>query len=244
MSTILEIAQNFCKLYNLPVPTYLENSTDAGVIQLRQMLLNLGVDIKDSAKWQVCSRRVVWTSIQGEFQGYLSELCPENLDYIIPQTFWDNTLRRPVYGPVDDYAWQQLKSMVPQTPLYQFRTLKNELLIYGPMPAGHQLSLMYKTKNWVQVAGSDPPEYTASDIQDADTPVFPDRLFEYGFEYMWRRIKGMKYDTEYNLFLAKVKEYGSKDSVQPVISMDGASQPNIQPGIWVPAGNWQVQNQP
>lgn len=244
MATILEIAQNFCRLYNLPVPAYLEGSTDAGVIQLRQMILDLGQEIRDSSKWEVCSRRSVWTSIQGEDQGALTTLFPEALDYILPQTFWDNTLRRPVYGPVSDYAWQQIKSMVPQTPLYQFRTMGGRLLIYGPMPAGHELSLIYKTKNWVRVAASDPAEYTNTDIADADEPVFDEKLFRHGFEYIWRRIKGMKYETEYQLFMSLVQATASKDSVKPVISMDGASQPNLQPGIWVPAGNWQVTNQP
>lgn len=237
MTTPILLAQSFARLYNLPVPNVLVGSTDAGVLQLMEVINKLGKDIARQGNWQVQSRRATWISIQGEDQGTVDSLMPDNCDHIVPRTFWDDTLRRPIFGPVGDTDWQMLKAFVPGTPLYQFKIMDNRVLIYGPMIAGHQLSTIYQTKNWLKVAGTDPQEYADVITSDDDEIVFPEDILDLGMEYMWRRVKKMDYLDEKAVYEAACMATLSKDNVQPVLHMDEPDQ-TLTPGIWVPAGNW------
>lgn len=235
--TVLELAQAFCEENGLPVPAALSGSGDAGALQLRQLINKVGKEALRFTNWQVVNKRVTWTSSSGEDQGDITTLIGEDLGYVIPETFWDNTLRRPIFGPVSDKEWQALKALVPTSPLYQFRIAENHLFISGPMVAGHELSLIYKSIWWVKIAGTNPQQWSDSVTSDSDTMVFPDDLMQLGLLAFWRKAKELEYAQEMSVFKAAAVDLGSTDKIRPIIDMGGGER-QIKPGIWVPAGNW------
>ena len=237
-STLLQIAQQFSRRNSLPVPSALIGSTDARVLQVQQLIEDVALDIWRRSDWRVCIRRVEWTSAASEDQGLLTVRCPEDFDHVIPRTFWDNTLRRPVFGPVSDMVWQQLKAFVPGSPLYQFMIREGAILVYPAMTAGDTLSLAYKTQRKWQATGGG--AYKVLATVDTDVSVFPDNLIELGLDYLWKETKGKagaaKAEEKYEEALLIM---AGSDSVQPVIHTDFPDQ-NLLPGIWVPQGNWLV----
>lgn len=236
--TFLSIAQAFTEEYNLPVPLTLQGSSDAGVLQIRRLMDKVGLDLRARSNWQVLSRRAVWTSIAGEDQGAIDTLLIENQEHIIPETFWNMTLRRPVYGPVSDTRWQQLKAFIPGSPLHHFRIAGGRLLLNPAMTAGQSLSLIYKTKNWIIVAGTNPVQYVDTIAADTGTPVFREELMLLGLQYMWRKAKQMSSQKEELVYVQAALDAASVDNVKPVIRMDDDSYNSIRPGIFVPQGNW------
>lgn len=237
-STILALIQKFARKNNLEVPSVVFASTDAGVLQLRECLDDAGRHIHRKSNWQITLRRASWISIAGEDQGAINTLIGADLDYIVPDSFWDTTERKPIFGPVLDRDWQALKALVPSSPYYQYRVMGGKLLIRGPMVVNHTLSLIWKSRNWLEVsAGSG--TYVEAISADTNVPFWDDELMLLGLKAYWKEIKSLPNDKDMLAFNMAVFDAASKDDVKPVIKMHGG-EPQIKPGIWVPAGNWTV----
>lgn len=232
-STVLSLVQSYCREYNLPVPTALQGSSDAGALQLREILQRSGREAWKRANWQKCSRRISWASVAGADQGNLDTLFPENFANLIPNTLWNQTQRRRILGPVADGNWQIQQAVYPTGPLYHFRIAQNRLQISTAMPAGHTLSAIYKTQNWMTSGGVDGARY----LTDADLSYFSDDIMLAGLRAYWLRAKQMPHVLEMEEFDNVVRQEASKNTVAPVLYMD-APEPTSFPGIIIPTGNW------
>lgn len=239
MTTALQIAQQFSRRNSLPVPAALVGSTDARVLQILQLIEDVAMDVFRRSNWRTCLRRVVFAAQNpaNEDQGLLTTICPEDLDHIVPRTFWDITLRRPIFGPVSDMVWQQLKAFVPGSPLYQFTVREGRLLIFGPVTALDSLSLIYKSKRKWQTTGGG--AYKVLVTADTDESVFPDNILELGLDFFWKDQKGKAADRAEREYEEAILILAGNDNVQPVIHTDYPEQ-NLLPGIFVPQGNWPV----
>jgi hypothetical protein len=235
-SSLLKLIQSYCREYALPVPIALQGSSDSGALQLRELMQTTGEAIWEQTNWEQCSRRVVFSAPGGTDLGNIYALCPENMAYIIPQTFWDNTLRRPMYGPVADHNWQNQQALTPPGPLYYFRITNSHIETSAAVPLNHQLSLIYKTKNWVKTAaGAAKQCYTLDD----DVSIFSDSLMKAGLRAHWLRVKQMPHAYEFERFQQMCEKEGANNAVRPVLQTDGASYA-AQPGLLIPIGNWTV----
>lgn len=232
-STVLAVVQSFCRLYAMPVPTALQGSSDAGALQMRELIQEVCEYIWRHSDWQECSRRASWASIAGEDQGAISTLFSENFFKIIPSTFWDFTIRQPLQGPISDERWQGMKSLNPQGPLYSFKVTNNRLLVTSTMPAGHTLTLFYKTKNWMTSSGIP----GAAFLTDSDTCFFSDHLIKAGMRAFWLRIKQMPHAAEFSQFEDMLMMEASSGTVRPILRMDDSGQSPMY-GITIPIGNW------
>ena len=237
MATVLGLVQAFCRIKALPVPSGIASSTDGGVLQIRELLNAVLEEIRGRADWQICSRTVNWTSVATASQGTITTLFPDAFERLVPGTFWDLALRKPVYGPVPDPGWQGLQAFQPGGPLYQFRVAGNQLLVNPTMAAGHSLSAIYKSMYTLLAA--DGTTYKQLITADDDSPVFSDRLVKLGLDFFWLRLKQMPFAVEEQRFEGALSDEASRDVIRPTVWMDGPVQ-TVTPGIWVPSGNWPV----
>lgn len=238
MATVLALVQSWCRLNGQTVPSALVGSTDAGVLQLLELVNKTGKDIRRRTSWEKTTKRVTWTSTGVEDQGTIVSRCPDGYEYIIPETFWNTTTRIPLTGPLSDKDWQMIKSMVPATPLYQFRIQEGNILVAGPVPATDTLSLMYKTFFWLSTAVNLDP--TLADIAaDTNVPIFPDELMLLGLDVFWREMKQLDAKSQRTQYEFACTDLGGVDGVKPVIDMAGG-RPTVRPGIYVPYGSWNV----
>lgn len=235
-STVLALVQSFCREYGLPVPTALQGSTDAGAVQMRELLQTVGEDIWAQTNWQQCSRTATFTSVAGSAQGSIYTICSEALASIIPRTFWDLTSRIPVFGPVSSPNRMTITAYGLTTPSYYFYIENDTLKMQSAMPASHSMSLVYKTRNWILDNASIPKSVFST---DGDVCVFSDRLMKAGLRAFWLRMKQMPHKFEMEKFEDMKMAEASINTVAPILKLDNA-QSMPAAGIVIPLGNWTV----
>lgn len=234
-SSVLSLVQSYCREYGLPVPTALQGSTDAGSLQMRELLTTVGEDIWDSTNWQTCLQTASWSSVPAISQGQITSLAPNGFSHIIADTFWDNTQRLPMQGPLSEIEWQATVALTSSRPQYSFRLVAGSLDIYPVIPAGHALSFMYKSRYWITASSVRGARY----LNDADVADFPDALMKAGLRAYWLRIKQMPHKLELDKYEnLKVNEAG-KNGVKPTLHMDNSAS-RQRSGIYIPIGNWTV----
>lgn len=229
---VLALVQEFCAKKTLPVPSGVVASTDTAVIQifnlLKEEVRELGLK-----EWQEQKVQKTFTSIAAEDQGALSTVIGADFISIQPGTFWDQTLKRPVFGPVGDISWSNLKAFPASGPIYQYKVFANHLYIFPAPQAGHTMYLIYQTKYPVSSSGG-----TAKETITADTDLFlvPDYVVTRGLDYRWKRAVGEPWEVDFAEYQA-LKASAMVTTGKPVLHLDGEKL-KLTPGIWVPAGDW------
>jgi hypothetical protein len=234
--TALELVTQFCQETGLPVPGGLIGATEGHAVQMRALLQKVIMDLSQY-NWQQQNRYVTWTSISGEDQGALKDIFGVDMDYLrlIPNTFWDNTEMRPVFGPVTEEVWAYYKAAVNPGPIYQYIIKQNRLLMSPNMVAGHTMSVqMYSNLKVVSSGGTLKQSFTADD----DSFVFPDITVLRGLTWNWAKKKGEDWSDDHALYLDSIGKNLLNEG-SPKLSMD-APQRGFSPGIVVPAGSWPV----
>ena len=232
----LELVTQFCQETGLPVPGGLIGATDGHAVQMRALLNKVIMDLSQY-NWQQQNRYVTWTSVSGEDQGALIDIFGVDHDYLrlIPNTFWDNTELRPVFGPVTEEVWAYYKAAVNPGPIYQYIIKQSHLLMSPAMVAGHTMSVqMYSKLTVVSVGGTLKTTFTA----DNDSFVFPDIAILRGLTWNWAKKKGEDWEADHALYLDAIgKNLFNEGSAR--LSLDSSPR-GFSPGVVVPAGSWPV----
>lgn len=235
--SLLSIIKEVAPRMGITAPASVIGTTDPQVLQLLRLLEQLGQDLTADYKWQSLRRTASWTSTATESQGSILTRTGADFKSIVNETFWNLTLRRPVFGPIDDSSWQELKAFQPGGPFYQYR-IAGDLILLNPVPAaGETYSFIWESLWWVQDNSSSPIGETF--VSDTDITAFNETMLKVGLQAYWKREKGLPYADLYDQFMSLVETYKMKDGTKPILSLDTPTQ-NIRPGIWVPAGNWPV----
>ncbi len=240
-STCLALVQGFCRQYGLPVPTALQGVTDAGALQMRELLNSVGEDVREQTNWQQCARRASWASAAGADQGTLATLFPYAFDKIIPRTFWNETVKQPYAGPISHEGTQINTAYGLATPSYYFSVSNGHLYTQATQVAADTLSLWYNSLNWVATTGatSANPANAQFFALDDDTCIWPDALMKKGLRAYWLRLKQMPHKLEMEQFEDALINLGSVNTVAPILRMDnGGSYPRA--GVVIPLGNWTI----
>lgn len=236
--SVLSIIQNHCRIHALNVPTSVFGSTDTGVLQLLGILNDLIGDMVAESKYNVTTQEAVFSMIAGEDQGTIQSKAPNGYQWMIFETFYDRTLRRPVYGPIDESDWQALKALPNPGPYYKFRIRQDHILI-NPAPTTAPFSTLafeYVSSWAVKTAGSGnlKPEATADD----DTFLFPEQIIRKGMTYRWKQLKGLPYQADETQYYNLLNNYIAKDKVKRRIDLANPMPVALKPGVFVPSGNW------
>lgn len=237
---LLGIVQEFCRRTALTVPQLVATSNDDQLLQLMGLANEVTEDLVNRREWTLLQREIVFTSVAGEDQGSIQTITNDDgFLHVLNDTIYDRTRRLPVWGPRNAQDWQGLKALPMSGPFYQYRFRGNHLLMLPAMPAGHVMAFEYAAKSPIQ--DSTTAAYKSLFTKDSDLWLLPDNLLLSGLRWMWKKEKGLPYAEEFRLYEAAVASAGGHDGTKPKLSMSDGS-PRIQPGIFVPAGNWNVDN--
>jgi hypothetical protein len=233
--TILELIQAFCRRTNIPVPATVVGSTDAQINQALAILEEEGNDLASRHQWQGLVVEATFTTVALEDQGLLDTIAPTGFRYIRNNTIWDRTDRLKVVGRTSGVEWQEIKAGGITSPRYQFRIMGNHLLV-SPIPAaGHSWAFEYVSRYWLlDTNGTTKKEFSTS---DSDTFLIPASLLLSGLRWRWMREKGLDYAELFNAYEMQVKDEMGRDGGAPILS---SSSRSVNPGIYVPNGNWVV----
>jgi hypothetical protein len=231
--TCLKIIQTACKRIGIPEPNSAIGSTDQQIIQLLAISEEEGQEQANRYSWEVLQAEATFTTVAAQVQSTLAA-CTSGFDYIVNDTIWNRTLKRPVYGPKSQSDWQQAKAMQINGPFNSFRIINDAINFYPNPVAGQSCYFEYITENWIttSTAGT-----SAVWTNDADIPKLDDQLVLLGTICRWKQAKGLNYAEDFAKYERRITDAMARDGGKPILDMSGAVS-EIKPGIFIPAGSW------
>lgn len=234
--SVLSIIQSHCRIHALAVPTSVIGSTNTSTVQMLAILSEVLEDVVTESKFNVITQEALFTATASEDQGLMTTLAANGYQFAYFETFYDRTLARPLYGPIDESEWQALKALPNPGPFYKFRIVRNRLYL-NPAPTAplSQIAFEYAS-SWcvTTVAGAPKAEITL----DTDLILFPENIIRKGMMYRWKLIKGLPYQEDQTQFYSLLNNYIAKDKVKRRINVANPYPTSIRPGVFVPSGNW------
>lgn len=176
-----------------------------------------------------------------ENQGSLLTLCGPDFNFIVDETIWDRTTRRPVFGPKSPQEWQQLKAQLMQGPWYQYTIRGNNFLMIPPPAQGDTIYFEWITKYWCTNAAGTVGQLAM--VADTDVSKIDETVITLGAIWRFRKGKGLSWQVDYDKWQDKIGELTTRDGAKARINLAGV-QSDIYPGIIVPSGNWPISGEP
>lgn len=239
---LLQLAQEFAKRTGIPVPASVLSNQDAMVMQILGLLNELCEDLYTRKTLQAANFEATFTSTASEDQGAMSTLAPYGFVSLVPNTFFDRTLRRSMLGGLTPAEWQMRKATLITGPFYQFRLWQDHLYVSPTMEPGHTIAFEYRS-NWFvknnNVTAGDPADYRAYWAQDTDSCRLGDAIPLNWLRWRWKAEKGLDYAEDFARYERILNTYQSSDAAPRPLSLDD-SVGQLRPGIWVPEGSWNV----
>lgn len=236
--SLLTIVQDFCRINGLNIPATVTGSQDTTVMQAWGILNDLAENLPDESSFQAYTNQSTWTMIAAEDQGSIYTIAGPDWMYFHNDTFFDRTLMRPLYGPLTDGEWQQILCFPNPGPYYKFRIRGNHLLI-NPVPSTpfSLIAFEYASSYGVEsAAGVRKLQFT----DDTDTYVLPERVIRKGLIYKWKMQKGLPYAADETEYFKLLDNLVAQNNPSRTFNMACSNLETLQPGIFVPTGNWNV----
>jgi hypothetical protein len=232
MLNCLQLIQRVCKRIGISVPNAAYTSSDLQVQQLVELANEEGQEQASRYQWQALQREATFTTVVAELQTSLAAITT-GFGWIVNDTIWNRTLRRPVYGPDSLQDWQQQKAIQIAGPFNRYRIIANNIRFYPVPAAGQDCYFEYITNQWTAAGGT---EYQS----DTDTSLLDDTTMILGTIWRWKQAKGMTYAEDFAKYERRIAELLQRDAVKPTLSMTGTMY-DVVPLVVVPSGSW---NQP
>lgn len=232
--SLLTIVQDVTQRLGINTPTAVAASADPQVIQLLALLNKTGKELASRTNWTALENEATFTTVATENQGLITTIAP-NLKFIVNDTIWNRTLRRPVYGPLSPQVWQQRKALTIAGPWNQFRILGQQLKFVPAPTAGQICYFEYSTKAFATDSTGVTQKLTFA--VDTDLGLLDEELLTMGLLWRWQQAKGLEFGPAQQEFEYSVANAISRDGSKPVLNM-GDSYGDIEPVVLVPAGSW------
>lgn len=238
--SLLTVIQDHCRIHALNVPTAVIGPTETTGQQLLGIAQQIVDDITDESKFQGITREATFTMAATESQGNLQTIAStEGFMYAVTGTFFDRTLRRPLYGPLTEIEWQQVKAIPNPGPFYKFRLRGDEILI-NPVPSTPFSKVYFEYLSSWAILAADGTTYKPRFTADTDTFVLPEKLLLRGISFRWKQVKGLPYQADETKYYEMLNNYIVRNKVPRDYDLSKTCLPDINPGIFVPSGNWNV----
>lgn len=233
--TCLQIIQTACKRIGILSPNAAVTATDQQIIQLVALAEEEGQELATRYAWEALQTEATFTTVAAQVQVTLAAITSD-FDYIVNDTIWNRTLRRPVYGPKSQQDWQQDKANQINGPFNSFRIIADAINFYPNPVAGQACYFEYQSRAWVNLAAGGASTTWGA---DGDTPKLNDQLLVLGTIWRWKAAKGLDYAEDYAKYERRVADAMGRDAGKPKLNMSGAEW-EIQPVVLVPRGSWGV----
>lgn len=231
--SLLQIVQAACKRIGILSPNAAFGSTDQQIIQLVSLCEEEGQELAARYPWQALQYEATFTTVAAQVQTAVAAVTT-GFNYIVNDTIWNRTLRRPVYGPNSEQEWQQKKAIQLNGPFNSFRIIQDAINFYPNPAAGQTCAFEYITKNWIttSIAG-----VSSVWTNDADTPKLDDQIIVLGLIWRWKQAKKLDYAEDFAKYERRVMDATTRDAGKPTLNLGGTTY-EIQPAILVPRGSW------
>lgn len=237
-STILYIVQRFCRRKGLPVPSAVVGNNDATVLQMQEILNDIGADLAQNYNFEAVIIEASFTSLAAELQGNLSDsnIAPYGFVRIIDDTIYDRTNSLRVNGPISPQYWQQQEAFSTAGTNAMYRIRGGKLYLKPSPGAGHTIAFEYMS-NYI-FKGTD-GTYKKYITDDNDVIVVPEDLLYFGLKAAWQRDKGLPYLEDEKMYRIMTRKLEGTSGSKRTVDLS-TTNPQPQPGIGAPPGNWSL----
>jgi hypothetical protein len=195
------------------------STSDPVFRQLTYLLTTSVQELMELFPWQSLIREFQYTTVQDQI-GIID--LPADFAYMIDQTGWERTQNVPLIGPMSPQDWTYLlgRDLVGSTIYASFRFDQDKFYIFpnNPMPAGLDINFEYISSNLIQVAATDPVEYTDSAQNPGDTPLFPAHLITRFLKVKILEAKGFDSQKAEDNFWQAFYSWSGKDNSAQILN--------------------------
>jgi hypothetical protein len=169
-------------------------------------------------------------------QGAIQSITGPDFAFILNETMWDRTTRRPVFGPKAPAEWQQLQAQLLQGPWWQYRIRGNQLLMLPAPSVGDQIYFEWVSNYWCTSSGSSVPTQNTF-AADTDVGILDERLLRLDALWRYKADKKLAYAEDFDKAEEAIADAMARNASKPRLNLNGAAG-DILPGMFVPAGSW------
>jgi len=208
--TLLTTVQNAAEALGIKPPASVADSTSDTARALKRFAVNTAEELMREHDWQVLTKEHEIT-ITGPKDAY--EL-PDDLDRIIPNSFWNENDRWRVRGNQTAEEWARRKNSWDFSSSFNAAFFISQgLITFDPKPDGLDIvSFYYISKNFLD-------DNSSTWNADSQSSLIPEQLIEYGVIYKMLRRLGRDYAGELNDYTAQKYRYFGQDVPAPVINL-------------------------
>lgn len=235
--SLLTVVQAVATKVGLGKPPAVASSIDSNLQQMVSFANEAGQELAGRFGWQELTKEANFTTIASEAQGALSALTGPDFAFVLNETMWDRSTKRPVFGPKVPAEWQQLKAQFMTGPWSQYRIRGNQVLFIPVPAAGDGIFFEWVSNYWVGIAAAPTVGVQNGFTLDTDVSLLDERLIALDALWRYKAAKRLAYDEDFDKAEAAIADAISRNASKPTLNLSGP-QGNIQPGVWVQAGNF------
>lgn len=231
--SLLTIVQNACRRVGLAVPSSVASSSDAIAVQMLGILNEVGNALVKRHDWSALTKEGTFTTVAAETQVAAVTTTFTDFDRYKPDTMFNRTTVKKVFGPLDNTEWQAQKA-ITVTPAYSYFRFRGGAILFLPTPAaGESVYFEYIAKNWCQSSGGTAQSAFAA---DTDTGILSEELLTLGLVTSWQQAKGLEYGESFRRFEMRLAQDSAQEGAKPTLDMGSRpwrlTEGNIPEGSW------------
>jgi len=193
-----------------------------------------GQELAARATWQALKNEAVFTTVPAMVQGTIQALAGPGYAFMVNNTMWNRSQRRPIFGPLSDADWQQIQAMFVAGPFIQYHIEGNQLQFFPVPAAGQTVAFEWVSNLWCTSSTGAPQ---TSLLTDTDLALLDERVITLDALWRFKRANQLAYDEDYNKAQAAIEDLIARDGSKPTLNLKGA-ETDFFPGVLVPAGNF------
>lgn len=234
--SLLSIVQSVSLRVLSQKPTVAAASTDPKILQIVELINNDGQELNARHTWQINRNASTFLTVATQSQGVITTLAGPDFSYFVNECMWNQSQRRPVFGPKTPAEWALLIAQFVQGPWIQFTVRGNQVLFTPLPPVGQTIYFEWMSKNWCTNAGG--TGQTAM-LLDTDVSKLDERLHVLGGIWRFKAQNHLDYEEDFNTYEAAVNDAITRDGGKGTLNLGGGAT-DFYPGVLVPAGSWGV----
>lgn len=235
--SLLSITKAVALKVGITVPTVAITSTDMNIQQIIGFINEAGQELAARFSFQAITKEATFATVATESQGNILTLTGADFAFVLNETMWDRSTKRPVFGPKVPAEWQQLKAQFVNGPWSQYRIRGNQVL-FIPIPSvGDAIFFEWVSNYWVATTAAPTVGAQTAYLLDTDVSLLNERAITLDAIWRYKQTKRLAYDEDFDKAEAAIADLIGRDASKPTLNMCGP-QGNIQPGVFVPAGNF------
>lgn len=233
--SLLTIVQSLTTKVLSSKPTVAAASADPKILQAIEYINEAGQELGSRYPWQALTSESTFVTVAAEVQGTIQALAGTGFSFIINESMWNRTQRRPLFGPKSPSEWQNLKARFSSGPWVSYRIRGNQLLFFPAPAVGQSVYFEWCTKFWATDATGVTPK--SSFTVDTDVSLLDERVITLDALWRFKRANKLSYDEDFQKADDAINDLIARDGSKARLNLQGPPA-EFGPGIFVSSGNW------